>query len=147
MFSDGVSYAIFSESKVTMVASSELLAKFPEALVQFLESVIVFSWPSQRDLIDNNMKNNGAFISACTNQCGKGLKYLLSVDGSQFIRVMTTDFALEHSADLVVAFLESKLDFDDCHKLPNDKCYGNTYFFPLISDLILSNTTISLFFF
>lgn len=127
MLSDGVAYALFAQSKIKMVLSSELLAKFPETLVKFLEDAIVFSWPSQRGHhVDINNMNNAAYISACTNQGNEGLKYLLSVDGNQFVRVMSTNFALEHAADLLVAFLESKLDFNDCHKLPNEKCYGKT---------------------
>lgn len=123
----GVSYALYAEQKIKMVASSELLANFPEALVQFLEDAIVFSW-LPRDFIDNK-NHNEAFVSACTNQGNGGIKYLLSFDGNQFLRVMTSEFALKHAANLVVAFLESNLDFDDCHPLIN-KCYaGKTYSF------------------
>lgn len=132
MSADGMVYALkYGTSTIKIVTSAELVTKFAEALVSFLEDQIQFSWPQSESSFNNNnssMLNNQAYISACTNQGQQGLKYLLSRDRTQFLRVMTSKFAVEHAPNLVVEFLESKLDLQDCNPLPNNKVYGIFYF-------------------
>lgn len=104
------------------MSSNELLTKFPEALIAFLEEQIEFNWP-QSDPLNQNMLTNFASIATCTNQSGDVIKYLLSNKANLFLRVIPSPLAVARVPDLVVGFLESKLDFNDS-KPTNSIAYG-----------------------
>lgn len=106
-----------------MMASDSLVARFPEALVSFLENQIVFHWPTSQVPFTNNF-NNRAIVTACTNQGPEGMKYLFSRNNIQFHRVLRSKFAVERVPALIVQFLEGKLDLNDCHPLPDNRRYG-----------------------
>lgn len=118
MSANDILYALKYSNDIKLVPSAELVDKFPEALVSFLESHTQFNW-SESPSADNIETSNtlGTFISACTNQGGQGFKYLLSRVGNEFFRVVPSRTMVKHAADVVVRFLESKLDFNDCDPL------------------------------
>lgn len=125
MSAAGLVYALkYEGTKIKLVTSAELVAEFPEALVSFLENQIEFNWPERQPPFNNNVLNNQAYISACTNQGPQGIKYLFSRNDVQFVRVVRSKFAVERFPAHVVEFLESKLDLNDCHDPPNNKVYG-----------------------
>lgn len=130
MSSSGIDYALHEKSKIKLMASNELLSKYPEALVTFLESQVEFIWP-QRDInvVANNVLNNRVYVSACTNQgVLQGLKYLLSQNATQFVRVIPSRLAIEQVPNIVIEFLESKLDLTDCNA-PKNTAFGK-FFLP-----------------
>lgn len=111
MSSNGLMYALkHAGTKIQLVTSAELVAKFPEALVSFLENQVVFNWP-QRQTPFNNVLNNRIYISACTNQGPQGIKYLFSRNNVQFLRVIRSKFAVERS-----------------HAVPDNKVFGDFSF-------------------
>lgn len=121
MSADKVEYALmYSNLKIETVESFELVAKFPEAVVAFLERQIHFSWPQTVAPFDSNntLCNRLAFITACTNQGGNGIKYLLSNRDNQFLRIMPSHIAVEFAPHVVTKYLESNLDLQDCDPLP-----------------------------
>lgn len=115
------------------MSSNELLTKFPEALIIFLEDQLEFDWP-QRDPLKNNLLTNFAEITMCTNQAGEDIKYLLSRNGNLFLRVIPSRLAVVRVPDLIVGFLESKLDFTDS-KVPNNKRYCEFFFFNFVPQI------------
>lgn len=130
MSANEIAYALkyHKNSLVKIMASTELVAKYPEALISFLESKVEFNWPED-DPLNNILLTNRPYISACTNQGSQGIKYLLSRDGTRFLRVMLSRLAVAHAPNLVVEFLESKLSLDDCNPLPNHKGFGEFFLF------------------
>lgn len=128
MSEGGIIYALYEESIMKCMTSAELVEKFPESLVAFLESQIEFKWPQHDPMINNN-SNNHIYISACTNQGNQGFKYILSRNDTQFFRVMKSRLAVEQLPNMVVEFLESKLDLNECNPLPKTKRYGRFFNF------------------
>lgn len=110
----------FVTAKIEAVPSSKLITKFPEVMVSFLENQIEFYWPQSNGIItnDSNVSQNGAYISACTNQGQSGIKYLVSRRDEQFLRVVSSRVVVQFAPEVVIRFLESKLDFNDCHAFP-----------------------------
>lgn len=118
MSADGeIEYALkYSGSNIKAIKSSELMVNFPETMVSFLENQIVFRCPGKNLVLPNNdnVLLNSAYVSACMNQGGQGMKYLLSRRDNQFLHVAPSRVIVEHAPDVVIQFLESKLDFNDC---------------------------------
>lgn len=131
-----IMYALkYAGAVCKMVSSSEMIAKCPEKLVPFLESMIVFNWPDRSTSNNAVDVGNYAYISACTNN-GGGIKYLLSRNDNRFLHVATSNNMLNHAPDVVVRFLESKIDFNDTgHPLPQTRnfskffCFFKIYFY------------------
>lgn len=112
-----VIYALKYNSKIKLMSTNDLVIKFPEKLVAYLESQIQFEWPP-RDVnaIDGTINNCAVQITACTNQGDGGIRYLFSSDG-QFVRVRRSK---DSDAVAVVKFLESHLNFNECNPLPRE---------------------------
>lgn len=142
-----IMYALmYSTKTIKMVQSDDLVKEFPEKLVSFLENLIAFKWPDRSVVVVNQHDvQNTAFISACTNYGGREIKYLVSRHDNQFLRVASSSVMVKFVPDVVVRFLESKIDFGDCHPLPFDKrfskffqnieysCYSLNVFYTFIS--------------
>lgn len=94
---------------VQEMTSAELVQKFPEKIISFLEGQVEFCWPKNKVNNFNPLNIANDFISACTNQGGHGIKYLWSRGATEFVRIVLNQYSPEH----VVAFLESKLDLAD----------------------------------
>lgn len=119
-------YALKHEgTNIKLMTSAELVAKFPESLISFLERQIEWSWPQQQPVFSDLTLHNGNYVSACTNQGVHGIRYLLSRNDKQFVKVMRSNVAAELIPDLVVQFLESKLDLNVTNAPPNNKIFGN----------------------
>lgn len=124
MSTTGMVYALYERSNIKLMTSNELVVKYPEALVCFLEGQVQFNWPQRDALVNssnNNMLINRYYISACSNQGDQGMKYILSRGGAEHLRVMSSQLLVEQAPNLIVEFLESKMDLSDCNFGPKMK--------------------------
>lgn len=139
-----IMYALkYAGAVCKMVPSSEMIAKCPEKLVPFLESMIVFNWRGRSTSINAVDVGNYAYISACTNN-GGGIKYLLSRNDNRFLHVATSNNMINHAPDVVVRFLESKFDFNDTgHPLPQTRNFSKFFAFSKYISILLQNFDIS----
>lgn len=127
---DGIMYALmYKNRKIKAVASADLVKKFPEAVVTFLEGQVVFKWSPRDTLVHDNSSNNRiGHISACTNQGGQCFKYLWSRGDNQFGGVIPSRLAVQFAPNNVVSFLESKLDLLNVSPAtPDNKPYGKFF--------------------
>lgn len=110
--------------KIEMITSTSLFEKFPEALISFLENQIQFESPQPQ--LFTNENDDFTYVSGCTDQSGGCVKYLLSRNNVQFFGVIKSHVAAERMPDLVVQYLESKIDVTDCYPQSNNKRYGKS---------------------
>lgn len=131
-----IKYAVRKNAKIDVVESSDLATQFPESVIGFLEGQVHFSWPQHSESSRSNQMSNNhvVFISACTNQGGQGLKYLLSRNNEQFVRVANSADMVRVAPHLVVAFLESNLDLLEC-KAPQKTTVYSEYSFLILECL------------
>lgn len=122
---NGIKFAvIYSDHReIKVMTTDEILRKFPEKLIKFLEDEIVFSLPRRSVHFVNNIRlrpikdNEPLQVIACTNQGDGAMKYLCTLQNNVETIVSSND-AVKQFPKLIIDFLETKIDFNDCMPSP-----------------------------
>lgn len=109
--------------EIEVMDTGEIVRKFPEKLVQYLETKMVFSPPRRSVHFDNEIGlqriDEPLEVIACTDHGDGTIKYLCAVQNNTKTIVSSND-AVHKFPGLIVDFLESKIDINDCMPFPSE---------------------------